>query len=127
MIKDKSSVEKMIIDKINSTNYTDMIGNLMLKKIINNPSKEDVVYNSLKALCAKENANTFVNDEIISLLIQRNDVRKVKLVSKIKGLKEEYKILLEKIIFKKKYILEDISFTKYILYKKKYLKLRENI
>ena len=98
MLKDKSSVEKMILDKINSTTYTSIIGNFMLKKIINNSSDEEIVNKSLQLLCSKENANTFVNDEIINLLIGKNDIKKAKIISEIKGLGEEYKVLLGKIL-----------------------------
>ena len=118
MLKDKTSVEKILIDKINSTKYTDKIGNFMLKKIISNQIKEDIIYNTLKALCTKENANTFVNDEIISLLIQQNDIRKIKIVSEIKEINEKYKLSLEK-------ILNETTKRKYLKYKNKFLKLRE--
>lgn len=105
-------VEKMLRDKINSTTYTNETGSFMLKTILNNPSKEELVNKVLLLLCAKENANTFVNDEIINLLITKNDSKKTKIVSEIKGLDPKYKQSLEEILNKKKYLK----------YKKKYLK-----
>lgn len=113
-------IEKMnfVFEKLKlKPSLTPMILKNVINELVNSNVKSPIDDISFEILMTKDGVLSVIDQEIINNIIKNGTIVQIKLLSELKGLKNEFRLELEN-------KLNTTIQTKYLKYKKKYLQIK---